>query len=604
MRLRFRSTFLLTLLTLVSVTVFLVGITSYYSAKITARELSGQVLDQTSARVDKEVDDLTAAAAKVSRLNKRLIETGLTGPREFTWLVPYWAEVLRGEPGLTSVFVGVEATGESSGVSRLGEKLSVWETNRDAASGKQLLREYWPEAYPRTPYAFDPDKPGPDIRSRPWYVGARDAKHAIWTDTYTFLGVKGSEAVAGVTYATPLYGESGEFVGALTADFGLNRLSEFLATVRVAKTGFACVIETRADGSRHLIAHPAGAKDDPRVRALLSANPNARGFTPLEFEVNGETYLGGVRALSGDDAPLWQVGVVVPQAEVLARVTRSNRISIGIALAGLLVALGCGLYVATQVARPLEALSHEMAAISRLDLGERPINHSIIIEVDRVAVATEQIKTGLRQKRVLEKYVPKGAREDIEENRAGDVALGGERVRRTILFSDLRGFTSMSERLAPDAVVRLLNQYLEKMTGVILAHGGDINEYIGDAVLAVFTTPTDAVRAAIAMQLALAQLREETDDPEVRSLRMGIGVHVGDVVEGNIGTTERVKFGVVGDTVNLAARIQDKSREGTRTWIYVSAAVRDEATAITFESVGELAMKGKAEPVAVFEVAA
>ncbi len=604
MQLRFRSTFLLTLLTLVGVTVFLVGATSYYSAKITAQELSGQVLDQTSARVDKEVDDLTAAAAKVSGLNKRLIETGLTGPRAFTWLIPYWTEVLRGEPGLTSVFVGVEGTGESSGVSRLGEKLSVWETNRDAESGKLLLREYWPEAYPRTPYAFDPANPGPDIRGRPWYVGARDAKRAIWTDTYKFLGVKGSEGVAGVTYATPLYGKSGQLVGALTADFGLARLSEFLATVHVAKTGFACVIETRADGSRHVIAHPEGRVDDPRVRPLLSESPRAKAFTPVEFEVDGEIYLGGIRALSGDDAPHWHVGVVVPQAEVLARVTRSNRISIGIALAGLLLAIGSGLYVAAQVARPLEALSHEMAAISNLDLGQRPINHSIILEVDRVAVATEQIKTGLRQKRVLEKYVPKGAREDIEENRAGDVALGGERVRRTILFSDLRGFTSMSERLTPDAVVRLLNQYLEKMTGVILAHAGDINEYIGDAVLAVFKTPADAVAAAIAMQRALTQLREETDDAEVRSLRMGIGIHVGEVVEGNIGTTERVKFGVVGDTVNLAARIQDKSREGVRTSIYVSAAVRNEASEIAFEHVGDLAMKGKAEPVSVFEVAA
>jgi adenylate cyclase len=603
MRIRFRSTFLVTLLTLVGLIAFLIGATSYYSAKVTAQDLSRQVLEQTSARVDKEVRELTASAIRVSALNKRLIEHGVAGPHDFAWLVPYWADVLRGEPGLSSVFVGVEATGESSGVSQLGDRLSVWESTR-GASGRYEVREYYPDAYPRAAYAFDPTKPGPDIRTRPWYLGARDTRRPFWTDTYTFLGVKGQEAVAGVTYATPLYAASGELLGVLSADFGLARLSAFLKTVRVARTGFACVIETRADGTRQLIAHPRGAaaKDDPRVRRLLAASPSTAEFTPLAFDVDGAAYLGGVRPIGGDDAPRWQVAVVVPEDEVLGRVTRSTRISIGIALAGLALAVGCGLYVARQVARPLEALSHEMDAISDLRLDPRPVAHSIILEVDRVAVAAEDIKTGLRQKRVLEKYVPKGARDDIAQNRAGAIALGGERVRRTILFSDLRGFTSMSERLAPDAVVRLLNEYLEAMTAVILAHGGDINEYIGDAILAVFASPAEAVRAAIAMQRALTSLRETTQDAEVRALRMGIGLHVGDVVEGNIGTAERVKFGVVGDTVNLAARIQDKSRDGTRTAIFVSAAVRAEVPGVDVVPVGDLALKGKAEPVAVYEV--
>jgi adenylate cyclase len=293
----------------------------------------------------------------------------------------------------------------------------------------------------------------------------------------------------------------------------------------------------------------------------------------------------------------------VPEAEVMERVDRSNVVSAVIALSGLALAIVCGVYVARQVARPLEALAREMAAIAELSLDPRPVVRSVVVEVERVAVATEDIKTGLRQKRVLEKYVPKGARADIERNHAGHIALGGARVRRAILFSDLRGFTSMSERLSPDAVVALLNAYLESMTAIILAYSGDINEYIGDAILAVFEDSSRAVAAATAMQDALVKLSRETDNEDLRALRMGIGIHAGEVVEGNIGTAERVKFGIVGDTVNLAARIQDRSRDGKHTCVLVSDVVRAETeAAFDLELVGDLAMKGKAAPVRVFEV--
>ena len=104
------------------------------------------------------------------------------------------------------------------------------------------------------------------------------------------------------------------------------------------------------------------------------------------------------------------------------------------------------------------------------------------------------------------------------------------------------------------------------------------------------------------MQDALEVVRRETDNEDLRALRMGIGIHIGDVVEGNIGTVERVKFSVVGDTVNLAARIQDRSRDGKHTFIFVSDTVRDETKDVAYDLVGDLTFKGKAEPVRVFEV--
>ncbi len=508
LQLRFRSTFLASLLTFVGLTAFLVGATSYYAARFTAQDLSAQVIGQATARVEEQIQQLAQRAVAVTEINGRLVTSRQLGIHDFERLIAYWVEVMGVERQLTSVFVGDEATGESTGVSTLQGELSIWQSH--AEGGRYAVREYHPADYPRTPFRYDPDKPGPDIRTRPWYVRAAAARRPIWTETYAFLGVSGVGPVTGVTYARPLLAADGTLSGVFTADFELGQLSMYLASLHVASSGFAVVIETRADGTRQVIAHPARTLDDPRVVALLAATGDT-------FEVDDTRYIGALRRLSGDGAPPWLVGVIVPEADVMGRVEHSNRISVVIALVGLVLAVGCGLYVARQVARPLEALSLEMAAIGELRLDARPVSHSIVAEVDRVAVAVETIKTGLRQKRMLEKYVPRGAREDIAKNRIGDVALGGVRVRRTILFSDLRGFTAMSEQLAPDAVVRLLNAYLRTMSAAILGHGGDINEYIGDAILAVFADSASAVAAAIAMQAALAA----AEDADVRALRMG-----------------------------------------------------------------------------------
>lgn len=290
----------------------------------------------------------------------------------------------------------------------------------------------------------------------------------------------------------------------------------------------------------------------------------------------------------------------------LRAVAKATRQSIGVgALTGAIVlalALAVAYMLARRLTQPIEALSERLRGVGTGDIEEdAPVRGND--EIADLAQSFNAMLTGLRQKRMLEKYVPRGARDDIEKKHGGKVALGGARVRKAILFSDLRGFTSTSERLEPDQVVSLLNRYLESMTHVILAHRGDINEYIGDAILAVFATSADAVAAAVEMQRALEDVRKKTDDEELRTLKMGIGIHIGDVVEGNIGTDERVKFGVVGDTVNLAARIQDKSREGKHTCILVSQWVKDDTgDRFTYELVGDLPLKGKSLPVRVFEV--
>jgi len=141
--------------------------------------------------------------------------------------------------------------------------------------------------------------------------------------------------------------------------------------------------------------------------------------------------------------------------------------------------------------------------------------------------------------------------------------LGGERRRVTILFSDLRGFSGISERLSPEQVVTLLNIYLGGMAAVIDAYRGSINEFIGDGILIVFGAPLEledaaarAVACALAMQAAMAEINAACAAQGLPALEMGIGAHTGEVIVGNIGSKRRAKYALVGRNVNLASRVE------------------------------------------------
>ena len=141
-----------------------------------------------------------------------------------------------------------------------------------------------------------------------------------------------------------------------------------------------------------------------------------------------------------------------------------------------------------------------------------------------------------------------------------DLSLGGEARQVTVLMSDLRGFTALSAELGPERMVALLNRYLSRMTEVVDSHGGNVSEMLGDGLVILFGAPVArdddpqrAVRCAVAMLRSL----EELNDAEGQALQMGIGIDTGTVIAGNIGSPQHMKYGVVGDAINLAARIED-----------------------------------------------
>ena len=186
------------------------------------------------------------------------------------------------------------------------------------------------------------------------------------------------------------------------------------------------------------------------------------------------------------------------------------------------------------------------------------------------------------------------------------LTLGGELRTVTILMSDLRGFTPMSQERTPEEVVQILNIYLGKMIDVITKHGGAIDEIIGDAILVLFGAPLAAeddteraVACALEMQAAMAEVNAINTRKDLPPLEMGIGINTGDVVVGNIGSEKRMKYSVVGDPVNLTARIESFTVGGQ---ILISASTRQTLQdKVRIDGQLRVKMKGMSDPVTIYE---
>jgi class 3 adenylate cyclase/CHASE3 domain sensor protein len=204
------------------------------------------------------------------------------------------------------------------------------------------------------------------------------------------------------------------------------------------------------------------------------------------------------------------------------------------------------------------------------------------------------------------RYLSDEVVESILETPDG-LKLGGEKRNVTIMMTDLRGFTALSERLEPEQVVRMLNSYFEVMVEVIHQYNGTINEIVGDALLVIFGAPQEipdraqrAVACAIAMQNAMAEVNKENLSHGLPELEMGIGLHDTKVVVGNIGSSKRIKYSVVGSGVNMTSRIESYTVGGQ---ILVSESVRQETgEVLRIDGQRKVLPKGAEVPLRIYEI--
>ena len=191
----------------------------------------------------------------------------------------------------------------------------------------------------------------------------------------------------------------------------------------------------------------------------------------------------------------------------------------------------------------------------------------------------------------------------------GNLALGGETRDVSVLFVDIRGFTTISEKLPPADVVNWLNQYFEQMSACIIKEKGLVNKFIGDAILAVFGAPIpltnhaeSAVNAAIEMRKLAKELSQEFIKKGLPELKIGIGIHSGNVLAGNIGSLTRLEYTVIGDTVNIASRLESQCKEVGKDLLITENTKLMLDSQFNIESIGRIQVRGRENEIGIYSL--
>jgi adenylate cyclase len=187
--------------------------------------------------------------------------------------------------------------------------------------------------------------------------------------------------------------------------------------------------------------------------------------------------------------------------------------------------------------------------------------------------------------------------------------LGGRRREMTVLFSDIRGFTTVTEKGEPEALVAQLNEYFSRMVEVVFRHHGTVDKFVGDMVMALFGAPVDdpdhaehALAAAVDMVRELSELNRKWASEGNVQLDIGIGVNSGEMIAGNIGSSSIMSYTVIGDNVNLGARLESLNKD-YHTRIIISDATRERLrTDYALRPLGDVTVKGKSRAVSIYEV--
>jgi adenylate cyclase len=445
-----------------------------------------------------------------------------------------------------------------------------------------------------------------DPRTRPFYTLAKKANAPVWTEPYVFF----DEGIPGITRAAPVRTRDGAIRGVVTVDFDLNVLSDFVRTLHTSEHERVFVYTK----SGTILAHPklnvvmtsgAGAEgklvtkddiDDPVVRAYFGTN----GVDIFLFE--GERWFASTSGFPAEDGLPWSVGAVAPESDFMGAVDRTTKRALLYSFAAMLAAVLFAAWLSGRIARPLAALSSEMVKAGSLELDGADPPSSMFHEISMMNRALHAMRSGLKS---FSLYVPKDLVRTMLASGEG-AALGGKTKVMTIFFSDLAGFTSISEKLSPSELVMMLGGYFDEMTRVISDNGGTVDKFIGDAIMAFWNAPLDdedhAPSAAEAALLCMRKLDAmKRDDPKLAELAARIGVATGEVVVGNIGSRERMNYTVMGDTTNLASRLEGGNKVyGTR--ILVNETTYEAAKhRVVMRAVDVLAVKGKKQGVRVFE---
>lgn len=452
-----------------------------------------------------------------------------------------------------------------------------------------------------------------DPRIRPWYLGAREARKSYWTDMYIFVPYQ----TPGITASYPVIDKNGQFFGVFGLDIELDEISNFLQTQKVGKTGITFII----DENNEIVAYPdlscivkkegeifrPARIDELGVDWITAAFQEHKktGAYKFVFEIQGKRYIGSFTSFPKTFGKNWKIALVVPEDDFIGTVKETNQVTLLISLAILFIAIIFARFLSRSVSKPIVLLTEETKKIKDFQLEEKIKIRSHIWEIQLMSEALSTMKRGLQ---AFGKYVPAGLVRQLIQT-GEEARLGGQRRELTIFFSDVVGFTTISEGMLPEELMLHLSEYFEELTNIIIEQKGTVDKYIGDAIMAFWGAPVwnvdhafYACRTALLCQKKLQELNKKWEGEGKVPLPTRIGIHTGETVVGNIGSTERMNYSVLGDSVNLASRLEGVNKiYGTE--IIVSQTTYGKVSdKFLFRPLDLVAVKGKRQGIKIYEL--
>lgn len=306
------------------------------------------------------------------------------------------------------------------------------------------------------------------------------------------------------------------------------------------------------------------------------------------------------------------LGVDIAAVEVLEKLNRLLLQGL-IALAmGVILGLIAAWVLTNSMTKPMMRIVTAMQKI-----GEGQLDVAVKLrrkdEFSVMADAVNRMARALRERENLKSSLARYVSSHVADNilNSGQQAqLSGQRKTITVMFSDVRGFTSLSEKLSPEEVVKLLNEYFERMIEIVFRYNGTLDKFIGDGMMVFFGAPMEdpdhaknAVRAALAMRREMQELTGKFRLEKNLELRIGIGIHTGPAVVGNIGSSQRMQYTAIGDTVNLAARLESATKDfGVDVLLSQDAKLAASGSEFQFHALDEISVKGRETKVMVYRV--
>ncbi len=410
--------------------------------------------------------------------------------------------------------------------------------------------------------------------------------------------------------SVPLLSSKGEIEGVLSSRVSLESISNLLVSTRFGQSGYAVIVNH--DGL--ILGHPDHKRINEDLSGYRAVQLGLKGNSGSVVDLNkaGQRRLFYYRALKGPGTVNPQPMVIMSEMDereaVAPLITLKYQFFVGMAL----IALAC-LIVAQQLSnyikRPFQELLHMFDRVQKGDLSVQTEVRGRD-EIAQLEVALNGMVEGLRERNLVKELFGRYVTTQVsEEVLKGRINLGGESRRVTILFSDIRNFTSTAEDMEPTQVVAFLNEYFSEMVEAVFEYGGVLDKFMGDGMMAVFGSfgdepdhPRRAIMAGLRMKALLGKINGQRSMVGKAPIKIGVGIHTDEVIVGNIGSQKRLEYTVIGDGVNTCSRVESLNKEFGTTILITSTTYNEVQDLFECRQMPQAQLKGKARALQFYEV--